>query len=175
MFTNKINKLLGVMIIILISLSSSIFSQVGCSFDKWEKDAGAQWWNNNVPENFALSEKQIKKLNKIRGKYSEKILPLQNELWNLQSEFSRYLGQSKIDIRRIKSFRKKIFSYEEKILDLQLKVREKISKILTKEQRKYFYDSGFGWWDVKTNWWHLKSSNPMNKGKHWRPNRHGCN
>ncbi|NOZ62554.1 MAG: hypothetical protein GXO74_12855 [Calditrichaeota bacterium] len=175
MVRNKAKPAFLLAVISLIALFSSVFSQAGCPFDKWQKNASAQWWNSNVPVKYALAAKEVKELNKIRNKNSKKIIPLQEELQILKIEFGRYLGQSEIDIREIKSFRKKIFHLEEKILKLQLETRDKIAKILTKKQKRYFYNGGYGWWDKETNWWHSKSQNKSGSRGHKRIDPHGCN
>ena len=152
MVTNKLKMVFALAIISMVALSAQAFSQDYCYYDNWTRGAGAQWWNNNVPAQYALSAEQITKINDIRSKTSEKILPQQNELRALRIEFRGYDSNPNADIEQIKSYRNKIRNLEDKISDLQLDARGKINKVLTKEQRLYFNDGGYGWWDMNDNW-----------------------
>jgi len=167
---------LALTIISVLSLSSLVFAQDYCYYDNWSRGAGAQWWNNNVPTQYALTAEQITKINDIRNKNYDKILPLQNELRAMRIEYRGYAARLDADISKIKSYRKKIRNLEDKISDLRLDARGKINKVLTKEQRLYFNDGGYGWWDGDSNWWHSCGNDNWMSGR--RGNRmmkgHGC-
>ena len=174
MLTNKLKMVLALTIISVLSLSSLVFSQDYCYYDNWTRHAGAQWWNSNVPTQYALTAEQITKINDIRSKNYEKILALQNELRALRIEYRGYASRSAADISKIKSYRKKIRNLEDKISDLQLDARGKINKVLTKEQRLYFNDGGYGWWDSGDDWWHSNHRGMSGNRGHGMMKRHGC-
>ena len=168
----RISKLtLTVALLFVLALSSLSFSQYYCYWDNWELQADVGWWNHKVPTQYALSVDQVKKLNKIRSQFSEKILPLQNELRSLRMEYRAYAMRSDADIDQLKDYRKEIRKIEDKIEDYRLELRKNINNILTKEQRIYFNQNGYGWWDGTGNWWH-KEANNQRMGM--RMNHHCC-
>jgi len=138
------NMLIAVVVIGIMALSAKAFSQGYCYWDNWQTSAGASWWNNYIPAQYALSADQITEINKTRAKYNEKILPLQNKLRSLRIEFRGYDTRHDADISKIKSSRKQIRDLEDKISDLRLDTRAKINNLLTKEQKLYFNDGGSG-------------------------------
>jgi len=160
----KLKMLVAFAVIGLVALSTQAFSQGYCYWDNWQTSAGASWWNNNILAQYALSAEQITEINKTRAKYNEKILPLQNELRSLQIEFRGYDTRYDADINKIKSYRKQIRDLEDKISDLRLDTRGEINKLLTKEQKLYFNDGGYGWWDMGRNWWHSGGNGMMGSG-----------
>jgi len=165
-----------VILAIGIIMATKTFSQNYCNYDNWTGNAGAQWWNSNIPTEVALSAEQIANISDIRTKTSGKLLPRQRELQSLRIEYHGYNANPNAEIQKIKSYRSKIRDLEEKISYLQLDARGKINKILTKEQRLYFNNGGYGWWDSGDNWWHSCNSNHWMSGQqgHWMKKRHGC-
>lgn len=152
--------LLGTLVLVL-GLTSLSFSQGYCYWDNWGPQSDTGWWNNNVPTQYALSVDQVKKLNELRSKFTEKILPLQNELRSLRMEYRTYSMRGDADLDRLKDFRKEIRKLEDKIDDYRLDLRKNINKVLTKEQRLYFNQNGYGWWDGSDNWWHMGTHSRM--------------
>ena len=128
----------------LAALSTQAFSQGSCYWDNGQVNAGPALQNNNVPAQYALTADQITKIEKTRVKYNEKILPLQNKLRALRIEFRGYDSRYDAEIGKIKSHRTQIRNLEDKIYDLRLNARGEINKLLTKEQKLYFYNSGHG-------------------------------
>jgi Spy/CpxP family protein refolding chaperone len=174
MLTNKLKMVFALAIISMVTLSAQAFSQDYCYYDNWTRDAGAQWWNSNVPAQYALSAEQTTNINDIRTKTSEKVLPLQNELRALRIESHGYNSNPNADIEKIKSYRNKTRNLEDKISDHQLDARGKINKLLTKEQRLYLNDGGYGWWDMDDNWWHSNHRGMSGNRGHRMMNRRGC-
>jgi len=151
----RISKLmLSGALLLVLTMTSLSFSQGYCYWDNWGPQADIGWWNNNVPTQYALSVDQVKKLNELRSKFSEKILPLQNELRSLRMQYRAYAMRGDADIDHLKDYRKEIRKIEDKIDDYRLDLRKNINKVLTKEQRVYFSQNGYGWWDGPDNWWH---------------------
>ena len=138
----------------MLGLHAQVFSQGNCYWDNWEEGAGASWWNNNVPAQYALSAEQISEINDIRHSYNEKVLPLQMELRSLKSETSGNRYRYSSDIDKTKEYRKKIRDLEAKIEDDQLNVQADINQLLSKEQQLYFNDGGYGWWNENDKCWH---------------------
>ena len=161
----KLKMLFTFAVLGLFALASQSFSQGNCYWDNWQTNAGSSRWNNNVPAQYVLTAEQITQIGKIRTKYNEKILPLQNELRALRIEFRGYDSRYDAETGKIKSYRKQIRDIEDKIYDLRLDARGKISKVLTKEQRLYFNDGKYGWWDSEQGWWHSGGHDMMNSGR----------
>ncbi len=164
MLKKNVKLVFTVVLIGLIGFSSQTFAQDYYSYDSWSGDAGMQWWNNNVPQEYALSSNQITKINKIRAKSNKKILPLQNELRSLRMRYDRYGSGS--DIQKIKSNRNKIRVLEAKISGINLATRVRIQKVLGKTQLTYFNNGGYGWWNMADDCWY--SPNTMSHGLYGR-------
>jgi Spy/CpxP family protein refolding chaperone len=155
MLQHKSSKLLiAVAVIGMLTFATQGFSQGHCYWDNWDRGAGAGWWNNNVPTQYALSAEQITKINDIRTQYLEDILPLQNQVRSLRIESRGYSSRYDAEVDKIREYRNKMRDLEGKIENYRLDMREDINKVLTKEQRLYFNDGGYGWWDMNKNWWH---------------------
>ena len=146
MLQSKSSKLLiAVAMFGMLAFATQGFSQGYCYWDNWKMGAGSGWWNNDVPAQYALSAEQITKINDIRASHSEKILPIQNELRSLRIESHGYGSRYNADVDKIKDYRNKARNLEGKIEDYRLDMRKDIDKLLTKEQRLYFNDGGYGW------------------------------
>lgn len=123
----------------LVALSTQAFSQNSCNWNN-----GPAWRSSNIPAQYALTADQVTKIEKTRVKYNEKILPLQNELRTLRIEFRGYDSRYDAEIGKIRAHRKQIRNLEDKIYDLRLNARGEINKLLTKEQKLYFNNGGYG-------------------------------
>ena len=140
----------GIVFMGLIGFSSPAMAQ-GYSFDNWSENAGAQWWNRDVPGEFALTGDQIAKINKIRAKSRSKILPLQKKLVSLQSKRRAYNGY---DNRQFLSYKMKIDQLENKIREINLETRLAVRNVLGQHQLAYFDDGRYGWWDSADDCWY---------------------
>jgi len=175
MIKKNVKLVFALAIIGFLGISSQAFSQNYCYYDNWSNDAGMQWWNNDIPTEYALTADQISKVNVIRANSSEKILPLQNELQSLRMEFRGYNSNSDADAKELKSYRNKIRNLEDKISDINLDTQAQIKKMLSKEQLKYFNDGGYGWWDMADNYWHSDHNMMTSSGEQGMMMRnHGC-
>ena len=174
MIRKNVKAVIAMAILSLAGLSSQAFSQNYCNYDNWTSSAGMQWWNNDIPTEYALSTDQISKINDVRANSSEKILPLQNELKSLRMEFRGYNSNSDADIQKIKSYRNKIHNLEDKISDINLDTRVQIKKMLSKEQLTYFNDGGYGWWNMADNCWHSNQNMMLSGERRMTMRGHGC-
>ena len=163
MLKRNVKLVFAVVLLSLIGFSSQAFAQNYSHLDNWSRDAGMQWWNNNVPQEYALSSNQIAKVNEIRAKSSKKILPLQNKLYSLRSKLR---GHNGYDVQALRSYRNKMSRLENKISEINLTTRVQIQKVLGKNQLTYFNNGGYGWWDMADDCWY--SPNPMSYGLYGR-------
>ncbi len=154
--SKSIRLLIAVVTFGVLTFTATSYAQNYCYWDNWQQGAGMGWWNNNVPAKYALSADQITKINDLRTRYSEKIVPLQNELRALRMQIRGYASRFDADVNKIKDYRKQARKLEAKIDDYRLDLRKDINKVLTKEQRLYFTNGGYGWWDADNGWWHQR-------------------
>ncbi len=159
MLKEKVKLMFALAIVSLMGVSSQAFAQNYTCYDNWTNNAGVQWWNNNIPQEYILSENQTAKINDIRSNSNEKIIPLHNELWALRADFRRYNQKSDTDIKKIEANRSKIRDLENKISSINLKTQLRIKKILGKEQLSYFNEGGYGWWNMDDNCWYSNNNN----------------
>ena len=162
MIKKNVTLALSLLLIGLVTVSTQALSQNYNCYDNWTSSADMNWWNNDIPSEYALSTNQVEKINEIRATSNEKILPLQNELLSLRTEYRNYNSTTDVDVQKIKSVRKNIRDLEDKISDINLDTKVQIKKILTKEQLKYFDDGGYGWWNMDDNCWHSNHSKMLN-------------
>lgn len=151
MLKKNVKLIFAVVLISLIGFSSQTFAQDYYPYDNWSENVDMQWWNNNVPREYALSSNQIAKVNDIRAKSSKKILPLQNKLYSLRSKLR---GYNRYDIQALRSYRNKISRLGNKISDINLATRVQVQKVLGKNQLTYFNNGGYGWWDMADDCWY---------------------
>ncbi len=163
MLKKNVKLVFAVVLMSFIGFSSQTFAQDYYSYDNWSRDAGMQWWNGDVPQEYALSSSQIAKINDIRAKSSKKILPLQNKLYSLRS---RRLGHNGYDTQELQSYRNKIGRLESKISEINLATRVKLQKVLGNNQLTYFNNGGYGWWNMADDCWY--SPNTMSYGSYGR-------
>ncbi len=139
---------------VLLTISTLAFSQGMRYWNDWDRGAGSGWWNNGISSQYALSSDQIQKINNIRLKYNQKILPLQNELDSVLYEARSYSLTPNADTNRIKSYNRKSRDLEGKVADIRIDMQSDINKLLTAEQRLNFNNGGYGWWDMDRDWWY---------------------
>jgi len=163
MLKKNVKLVFAVVLMSLIGFSSQTFAQDYYNFDNWSSDAGMQWWNGDVPQEYELSSNQIAKVNNIRAKSSKKILPLQNKLYSLRSKL---LGHNGYDMQELRSYRNKISRLENKISEISLATRVQVQKVLGKNQLTYFNNGGYGWWNMADDCWY--SPNTMSYGSYGR-------
>jgi len=155
MLKKNVKLVFAVVLMSLIGFSSQTFAQGYYPYDNWSENAGMQWWNNNIPREYALSSSQIAKINDIRGKSSKKILPLQNKLYTLRGNLR---GHNGYDVQGLRSYRNKISRLENKISEINLATRVQIQKVLGKNQLTYFNNGGYGWWNMVDDCWYSPNS-----------------
>ena len=153
----KTLKQFGTMTILLImvtgGLSQAVAQPYYCTWDDWNSGVGLSWWNNDIPEKYALNAKQITQMNEARRKYNEMIATHELELDKLSMEYQKFSSSSDPDMKKMRSTRKQMRSLEAKIEDLQMDAWSEINQHLTKKQKTYLKSGGFGWWDNDTSWW----------------------
>ena len=174
MLQSKSRFFVAVAIFGMLALSTQAFSQGSCYWDNWEMGAGPGWWNNNIPAQYSLSADQISQMNEIRAQTQKQILPLQNQSSSLRIEMRGYASRYDADVNKIKEYRNQVRKLEDQISDFRLNSRSKINKVLTKEQRVYFGQGGYGWWDMDDGWWHSSHRGISDIRGPRMMNRHGC-
>jgi len=142
--------MVGIVLLGLIGFSSPTMAQ-SYPFDNWSENAGMQWWNRDIPQEYALTKNQIARINKIRTKSMNKILPLQKKLVSLQAKQRRYNGYNN---QQFLAYKIKIDELKNKIMTINRETRLVVQNILGQEQQAYFNNGGYGWWDSDDGCWY---------------------
>ncbi|MEE4198690.1 MAG: hypothetical protein V2I54_13710 [Bacteroidales bacterium] len=138
---------------LIIFLASQAMAQHHCCNSNWSAKADAQWWNYNTPVEYALTTKQITKINQLRKISYEKKLPIENELRSLRMEYQAANSNPDLDVQKLKSLRSSIRDKEEEIDNINLETKVQVRKLLTEKQLTYFNNNNYSWWDMSENCW----------------------
>lgn len=136
----------------------------------------SSWWNSNVPEKYRLNDDQVTQVNKIKTEYDELIQPEIEKLNSVRADFADYQDKDDISRKRIREYQTELRGIEDNIYSLKMEAGNKIKKVLNKNQRAYYNDSGIGWWDgfyERCGWDYADMDYGMRN--HWRmPNNGRC-
>ncbi|VAX25562.1 hypothetical protein MNBD_IGNAVI01-3054 [hydrothermal vent metagenome] len=105
------------------------------------------WWNNNIPNQYSYSSEQMNEMNKIRSKYDQEIVPLQNKLRDQRIALRDLRNSSNYDTDKASEYRKNIQDIENQIYDYRIDARKDMSALLTDVQKQYFNSSSTGYWN----------------------------
>ena len=159
---------------LIVFSASQAMAQPHCCNSNWSANAGAQWWNNNTPAEYALTAEQITEINELRENSYEKKLPIENELRSLRMEYRAADSNPELDVKKVKSLRSNIRDKEEKIEDIDLETKAQIKKLLTKEQLTYFNNNQYTWWDMADNCWYSGNMRMNSRNQMMMSSRNHC-
>ena len=173
MISNNVNLAIAATIATTSGISYQVFSETGNPSDNRINTADKHWWNKNVPRAYALSDTQIEKISKIRLQQSERIASIQNKLKKLRMEIEELGRVTKVNMKKLRSYKVKIWNLEDKILDINQETESQIRKVLFGHQLKYFDSSGYGWWSLVDHGWASDDDKMINNSKKMRMSDRG--
>ncbi len=95
------------------------------------------WTNQNIPEQYQLTETQQQKIQNIRDSYYKEVQPLQNQLVTLQQDYANSVrNDQSADV--LNSQRESIQELQTKINESYVNAQKQIYSVLTEDQLAYY-------------------------------------
>ncbi len=112
----------------------------------------SSYWNNNVPEQYRLSDDQISRIDKIKAQYDELILPEIEKYDSVRDEYFNYRQQDEISRQRIREYQTELKNIEDNVFSLKKEAANKIKNVFGKTQLPYYNNSVYDNWCDNWGW-----------------------
>jgi hypothetical protein len=136
-------------------IAASIIGVAGLALAQGPWRGSANSLNRDLPPEYRFTQEQVQDLEKIRGKYADKLLKVEKELAAKQVELESTWAQPDIASSEVNEIQRQVLELESRAADLRLAANADAAEILNTGQRGYFGANfevvgSYGWscpWD----------------------------